>query len=73
MKARKNVNFKELTLTEKAEFLGKNPNGFSVIEEKITEGGVVEVIYTYDGWGFEVVALIAPILDSGYCQIISID
>ena len=73
MKVKKSVEWVNLSVTEKAGFIGKRSEGFILISENVTKMGVVEVSYTYSGWGFAVTTLIVPVLDSGYCQIVEVD
>ena len=73
MKTKKSINWILLSTEEKAAFIGKNASGFNVVSEKLTPAGVIEVIYSYDDWNFNCTALIVPILDSGYCQVICVD
>ena len=73
MGVKKSVDFAGLSLDEKGKFLGKKSKGFIVDSEVVSEKGVIEVTYHYDDWCFSYTCLIVPVLDSGYCQVLSVD
>jgi len=72
MKVKKIVNWFDLSLVEKAGYIGKKSEGFYISAELETEAGCVLVEYSYSGWDFSASVLIAPLLDSGFAQILEI-
>lgn len=70
MRVKKIENILAMSLAQKAEFIGKEANGFKLLSESQTPQGVIILEYTYEKWNFNAKMLIIPILDSGFCQIV---
>jgi len=72
MKTVKLIDFLNLALADKAHFLGRVVKDFAIVSEKVSDQGVIEVVWTYTDWDFNITYLIVPILDSGYCQVVEV-
>lgn len=70
MKVKRTENILAMRLAQKAEFIGREVNGFKLLSESQTPQGVIILEYTYEKWNFTATMLIIPILDSGFCQIV---